>query len=184
MAASIIPLAAQHTRCLQDSLENPKFGEPVRISQDRWVESLCEGFLAYFCLASLHVHRHHPDFHNFNKYGSQMLAFLRTYPEEPHPHLVGTIFSNSVRVDDAVDCYVNDRLSESDLRDLTAVRTFLQLSEENALGWFAGKLHVRLMRILGVQTETMPYLTAWLNNTGGVIAAVRTLKNWTPVLKS
>jgi hypothetical protein len=184
-AATFIPMAAAHVKNLVEALQKEASQQEKDFldEEDTQRMALEEAFLAYFCLASFLVYRYFGDFYRWNKYGAAMLTSLRHYPE-PTMGYVRELFCNNERVDEAVDCYVNDRPSEQVREDLDAVWKFLQLSEDNPLGIFAAKLHVRVMRILGVPTKTFPFYVAWLSNSAGVVAAWEAFSSFHPVLKS
>ena len=185
LAASLVPMAAGHMKSLVETLvrEASQKEKHVLGEEETLRVALDEASLAYFCLASLRVYSYFGDSQRWNKYGAAMLTSLKEYPEADLGY-VQEAFCDDERVDDAVNCYVNDRLNEQVQQDLNAVWNFLALSEDNPMGIFAAKLHVRLMRILGVQRNTLPYFVAWLSNSAGVLAAWKTFSNFRPVLKT
>ena len=124
---------------------------------------LFELLRAYFCFASLWLGSHIPDNTSLNRYGASMLKELRLYPDKLGV-LVRGAFSDVVALDDAIAWYVRDAPSEIDRAAIQENRQFLGLSEDNHLHFFAGKVHIRTMRIANVdkRTMTMEYMQAWI----------------------
>ena len=112
-----------------------------------------------------------------------MLNFLREYPEAELPYVRDTVrdtFMDKPTLDDAIECYVNGRPSARDRQAIENCRRMLQLSEENPLHFFAGKVHVRIMRLLGIDKHDLRYILVWAVNAASVITASEFLSTTEP----
>ena len=151
----MVSLAAQHFESLEKADVLPEAIDREAL--------LAELLRAYFCFASLWLGSHIQDNTALNRYGASMLEELRLYPDELGD-LVRGAFSDVVALDDALAWYVRDAPSDMDRAAIQENRQLLGLSEDNHLHFFAGKVHIRTMRIANVdkRTMTMEFMQAWI----------------------
>jgi len=184
LAYTAASLAAQHAAALE------KHGFLPEAS--RADEVMKELLRAYFCLVSLHAARCLEDT-ALNHYGAAMLDALREYPEPGEEgELIRHVFGGRpfldaqwTALDDAIASYVHGGPSETDRQTIEDHRRLLNLSEDNPVHFFAGKLHLRIMRILGIEKQNLvAFLPAWIVTSAQVVAAVSVvLKEVVPVLE-
>jgi hypothetical protein len=148
---AMVNLAAGHA----DSLEKASV-----LAQGVDEALLCELLRAYFCFASLWVGGHIQDDMSLNLYGASMLEELRDYPDKLGV-LVRGAFADEAAIDEAVACYVRGAPSDMDRAAIQENRRLLILSEDNPIHFFAGKVHIRTMRIANVDRRTTEFLLAW-----------------------
>ena len=151
----MVSLAAQHFESLEKADVLPEAVDREAL--------LFELLRAYFCFASLWLGSHIQDNTALNRYGASMLEELRLYPDELGD-LVRGAFSDVVALDDAIAWYVRDAPSDMDRAAIQENRQLLGLSEDNHLHFFAGKVHIRTMRIANVAKRmmTMEFMQAWI----------------------
>jgi hypothetical protein len=130
---------------------------------------LCELLRAYFCFGSLWVGNHIRDDTLLNLYGASMLEELRDYPDELGV-LVRGAFADEAAIDDAIACYVRYAPSDIDRTAIQENRELLSLSEDNPLHFFAGKVHIRTMRIANVDRRTPEFMLVWAKTAPVMIA--------------
>ncbi|MBI1955268.1 MAG: hypothetical protein HYS38_02640 [Acidobacteria bacterium] len=138
-------------------------------------EAIKELFRAYFCLASLHTARYLQN-SALNGYGVAMLDSLREYQGEGGD-LVRQAFAEVPALDDAIGCYVHGKPSEADRNAIDDHRQLLRLSEDKPLWFFAGKVHLRTMRLLGLSKRNEAFLMAWFLTRSFIYAAVSNVFN-------
>ncbi len=103
-----------------------------------------------------------------------MLLSLCDYPDSEIRPLTLHVFrlsDDNAELDDAIRCYVHGKPGKEDHQALEDSRRILQLSEENPLHFFCGKLHIRVMRILGIEKHDLRYLFYWYANFAVIISA-------------
>ena len=142
-----------------------------------WNEIIKEHFRAYFCLASVYA-GNCLDEVALNRYGAAMLDSLMNYQGEG-ADLVRQAFADLPALDDAIACYVHGTPSAADRMALDDNRALLHLSETHTLHFFAGKVHLRTMRLLGLHKRNAPeaFLMAWYTTLSFVSAAASNVFN-------
>lgn len=161
---AMVQLAVQHAESLEKASVLPQEVDSEAL--------LGELLRAYFCFASLWVGGHIRDDTSLNLYGASMLEELRDYPDELGV-LVRGAFADGPAIDDAVACYVRGELSDIDRAAIQENRRLLSLSEDNPLHFFAGKVHIRTMRIANVDRRTKEFLLSWTTTAPVVTATAR-----------
>jgi hypothetical protein len=161
---AMVHLAVQHAESLEKASVLPQEVDGEAL--------LCELLRAYFCFASLWVGDHIRGDTLLNLYGASMLEELRDYPDELGV-LVRDAFADEAVIDDAVACYVRGAPSDMDRAAIQENRRLLSLSEDNPLHLFAGKVHIRTMRIANVDRRTKEFLLAWTTTAPLVTATAR-----------
>jgi hypothetical protein len=142
-----------------------------------WNEVIKEHFRAYFCLASVYAGTCLDDV-ALNRYGAAMLDSLVNYQGEGRD-LVQQAFADVPALDDAIACYVRGNPSAADRMAIDDHRALLHLSESNPLHFFAGKVHLRTMRLLGLHKRNAPeaFLKAWYTTLSFISAAASNVFN-------
>ena len=175
MAYTAAGLTAQHIAALEKGGFLPETSQADEV--------VMELFRAYFCLVSLHVARYLQQSAALNRYGAAMLDSLREYQGDGS-ELVRHAFEEATALDDAIACYVQGRPSEVDRQAIEDHRRLLSLSEDSPLHLFAGKLHLRTMRMLGIGKQNKAFLQAWFVTSAQLVAAAsEVLKNVVPTLE-
>ena len=118
-----------------------------------------------------------------------MLSFLREYESD----LVRETFVEAPALDEAIACYVHGKLSAQDRKAIDDCRQLLGLSEDNALQFFAAKVYVRTMRLLGIDIaktlfifdhHDIRFLTAvWASTMSYIISANNVFNDVIPVME-
>jgi hypothetical protein len=157
----MVHLAALHAESLEKASVLPQGVDSEAL--------LRELLRAYFCFGSLWVGNHIRDDTLLNLYGAAMLEELRDYPDELGV-LVRGAFADEAAIEDAIACYVRGSPSDIDRAAIQENRRLLLLSEDNPLHFFAGKVHIRTMRIANVDGRTPEFLLAWTKTAPVVIA--------------
>jgi hypothetical protein len=182
MAAAVVDLACSHGDRLRQTLREAKgrIGGEVP-SNERWALTLAELLRAHFCASSLYTIAFYSDSDLSNLYGGAVLHSLRSFPH-PESQFVRQVFSDAEAFDEAIACYVHGKLQPLDRQVLIDSKKLLQLSEDNPMLWFCGKVHVRSCRLLGIEMKSLAFTICWIENSAAIIPLWELFNKWEPVL--
>ena len=178
MAATLVPVAADHFKQLHDKLEHF-----LQSTDDaHWTAVLQELFRVHFCLASFHVCScFENDDERQNLYGFRMLEFLRHYPEN-HSEIVKNAFTDWQSVENAVSCYIHNRLTEAEQQGIEHFRGLTGDVDRSHLSRLCEKVCVRIAGRLNISAGDPAAMFVLMVNAGALIAAAKLFKGLKPVL--